>query len=273
MSLFGNIIQPRDIEDHKLSKEEFEELSLLTKAMWEILKSKFDVSDEELADQMEKLRAPVVEEVAAVEPEPTPEPEPETVAEPVEAAPEPVVPVFRAKNPGAVEEPENQVLPEPEIETEDSANVFAALEEQIDLPSATFTDPIEGDSQLVSESSCEETHEPESFESALYDVDAVEVEIESVQSEVEVVDVEIVDDEDIDFFSEVADEAAPDEQEEDEEEEVVKVKLRGDLLKCPVCVKVFSVRDSRIWDGQRHIPCGTRFEVEGLDLLLFEKAR
>lgn len=47
----------------------------------------------------------------------------------------------------------------------------------------------------------------------------------------------------------------------------IKVELRGDLVKCPICKKVFSVRDSRHWDGAMHIPCETPLIIEGLDLL------
>ena len=64
-------------------------------------------------------------------------------------------------------------------------------------------------------------------------------------------------------------EAEPEEQEQAPHPDAVKVKLRGDRVKCPTCMKVFSVRDVRFWDGEKCTVCNTHLIIEGIEDLVF----
>lgn len=219
MSMFDKINQRRSVEEPGAfgdAQLDVEELNLVTKAMWEILKSKFGITESELKHQISKLKqADSGNETLIIEPSELSEQTPEIVEQETEVV--------------------EEVEPAPEV-VEPTTVVAEEVPETVEPVSAT-PEPKEKAHQVIEDRPPEVENVFKAIEHRT--IEKVEISIEPEESE----------------------------------KEPIKVKLRGDLVKCPGCRKVFSVLDSRLWDGHQHTPCGTPLDVEGLSSLVFEKKK
>ena len=217
-------------------REDLEELQLATRAMWEIIKAKTGASDSDLQDMAAKLS--FAEELA------TSAPKADAVEDKIEQTVKPKA------------EPEPKVEPEVVVDVAAArqANSFAQEESTNEpKPAAPKTEPVESQPKVeATESTIQLPREPSpALQEALPEAE------EPVLGE-EVLEEEIPEEmvEEAPAASEAPDGA-------------MRVKIRGDRVKCPSCSKIFSVRDHRCWDGVRHLKCDTALIVEGIEELLF----
>lgn len=197
----------------------FDDTALATRALWEIVKSKFDLSDSDLQDQMVKLLNPA----------------------PTETLPEPTENPFSAPAESDIVEPED-IIPEiDEVEPE--------------------LQPEEVQTQVNESNSPEFELEGQAAEPATPPQE--EIEFCNIDSTNLFKAIEVDDEETF--------KGSPEQPQL--EIEPIEAKLRGDLVKCPGCGKVFSVLDDRLWDGEQHTPCATPLKIDGLESLHFKTRR